>query len=329
MINGVKQHNHAQFAQQSLSICHVAMLQSWLIAWLQEVANQSSWTSHALAKHLQNNSINCLAFTIRSLLACRIVCLFTSSHQIDVLSCEHWTGHKFIQRLLWLVNWQHRAIFTSPQQRWGKRYTICPGICISVGVRVCVSVGIHTAIHTCIKVFVEVYSSAYTAPSFTILGVHSLKYLKGHILTSIEQDANVMHKQFWDKTWLFLKCWAWTLIGSTIMDSVILICVAGRGCHSRCRQFTFMMEFHAWGIFVIKLWSFLEILELLSCYGTYIHKSCCEHALWCHTWYSNITTAAACVMHDEFGDKNGFFWNHWTTSSAVCHHWCSLNDLCS
>ena len=71
MINGVKQHDHAQLGRQSLSNCHVVILQSWLIALLQEVVNQSAWWSYALATHLpsscypflQHKSINCLAVT--------------------------------------------------------------------------------------------------------------------------------------------------------------------------------------------------------------------------------------------------------------------------
>ncbi len=65
--------NHAQLGLQSLSICHVVMLQSWLIARLQEVINQSS-CSCALSKHLAsvwnsilwNKLINHLDFTIWS-----------------------------------------------------------------------------------------------------------------------------------------------------------------------------------------------------------------------------------------------------------------------
>ncbi len=44
------------------------------------------------------------------------------------------------------------------------------------------------------KVFVEVYSSAPRAPSFAKLGVHILRYLKSHILASLEQVANDMHE---------------------------------------------------------------------------------------------------------------------------------------
>ncbi len=50
------------------------------------------------------------------------------------------------------------------------------------------------ALKFCVKVFVEVYSSAPRASSFTKLGVCVPRYLKSHILASLEQDANVMHE---------------------------------------------------------------------------------------------------------------------------------------
>ena len=59
---------------QSFSACHDAMLQTWLIAQLQEVINQSSWTSHAHAERLAsagsyvlwNKPINYLAVSMWS-----------------------------------------------------------------------------------------------------------------------------------------------------------------------------------------------------------------------------------------------------------------------
>ena len=83
MINGAKERNHAQLGLQSLSLCHVVVLQSWLIAWLQEVVNQSSCTSHALAEHsasarnpvLHNKPTHHLKVTLWSLLIFRMICL--------------------------------------------------------------------------------------------------------------------------------------------------------------------------------------------------------------------------------------------------------------
>ena len=59
MIKGAKQHNCAQLGLQSLSTFHVVVLQSWLIAQLEEVINQSSYTCHALDEHVASarNSI--------------------------------------------------------------------------------------------------------------------------------------------------------------------------------------------------------------------------------------------------------------------------------
>ena len=64
-------------------------------------------------------------------------------------------------------------------------------------------------------VFVEVYSSAFTAPRFTKPGVHIFRYVMNHRLASLELDANHMLETCWVETWLFWKCWTWTIAAHT------------------------------------------------------------------------------------------------------------------
>ena len=107
MINGAKQHNYAQLSLQSLCTCHVVRIQSWLIAWLQEVVDQSWCPSHALAKHLasacssvlKNKSINHLAGTMWPLLASKKVCLFVHPNirQAVVISYEQARGDHILE----------------------------------------------------------------------------------------------------------------------------------------------------------------------------------------------------------------------------------------
>ena len=94
-INGVKQHNHAELGLQPFSTCHVVVLQSWLIAQLQEVINQSSCTSHALAEHLTSarNSVHLAKKPTNRLVVS--ICTFSvhfSHNGLLVCSFAPWVG---------------------------------------------------------------------------------------------------------------------------------------------------------------------------------------------------------------------------------------------